>query len=676
MPQIPPSLFFPKAMLTKLLPTLLVLISLSLPNASFAQTTVYWDRNSSTAGAGGASPSGTWANNNAAANRNWSTSAAGTATTARWDGGDYAVFSAGTDATGNYTVTVSGTVGVDGITIEEGTPTFSGGVINFSDSTPDFIVNSGRTATVNSLITGSDGLTKGGAGTLILNNTANSWTGPFTINTGLVQLNTSNVIPDASDVTIASGATLLLNWGVSETIGALAGAGTLNIRGGPFNTIGNTNSTFSGVIADDGGYGTFVKQGTGTLTLSGNNTYAGVTNIESGAIVAASNTALGGSTWGNTISSGAALYLQGSINLTEGNFTLSGSGLGGAGAVRNLSGNNTLNAAINIGSAATIGSDAGTMTIVGDFNLGSNPLTVTGAGNTTLQGAVNNGAVLMDGAGTLTFAGTSSNNFGGGLTINQGTVQLNKTGSALAINGGAVAVGDGIGAVSSANLVLLGADQLALGTAVTLNADGRFALNNQSQTLNTIAGTGLIDLGTSGYLGLGVYSDSSTFSGSVTGTGTLEKLGSGTLTLGADIAYGGTFLLSGGTLALNGNDLLVDTLRITGNSVIDFGSAVASTLSVVNFIIDAGVNLTLSNWTETMDYFFAQYWAGAVFDTQGAAPMNQITFSGFADSDTRWQEYDSQITPVPEPATYGALLVGALAAVFGWRRWRQAKAAA
>jgi len=671
MQQFPPSFDYRNTMAYKPLLVFLVMFFLGLPAVSIAQTTVYWDRNSSTAGAGGASPSGTWVNNNGAPNRNWSTSSAGTATTARWDDGNYAVFSAGTDATGSYTVTVSDTVSVSGITVEEGSPTFSGGIINFGDSTPDFIVNAGTT-TVGSQITGSDGLIKGGGGTLILTNNANSWTGPFIINAGLVQLNTSQVIPDASDVTIASGATLLLNWGVNETIGALAGAGTLNIRGGPFTTIGDTNTTFSGVIADDGGYGTFVKQGTGTLTLSGNNTYTGVTNITSGAIVAGSSTALGSSTWGNTISSGAALHLQGGINLTEGSFSISGSGLGGAGALRNLSGNNTLNAAINVGTAATIGSDAGTLSVIGDFNLGATTLTVTGAGNTTLQGAVNNGAVLMDGTGTLTFAGNTNNGFGGGLTLNQGTVQLNKTGGALAINGGTVAVGDGVGAVSSADPALLGSNQLALGTAVTVNSDGRFALNNQSQTLNTIAGTGRIDLGASGHLTVGVYSGSSTFGGEITGSGIFEKVGSGTFTLGSDLAFDGAFRLAGGTLALNGNDLIADTLHITANSIIDFGSAVASLLSVTNLIVDAGVSLTISNWSDTVDFFYAQNWSGAVFNNTGVAPMNQVSFTGFSGSDTRWQGYDSQITPVPEPATYGALLVGAGLALVWWRRRKRA----
>jgi hypothetical protein len=48
--------------------------------------------------------------------------------------------------------------------------------------------------------------------------------------------------------------------------------------------------------------------------------------------------------------------------------------------------------------------------------------------------------------------------------------------------------------------------------------------------------------------------------------------------------------------------------------------------------------------------------------------MNQITFSGFSASSTQWQSYDHQITPVPEPATYGALLVAGAAALVFWRR--------
>jgi len=46
----------------------------------------------------------------------------------------------------------------------------------------------------------------------------------------------------------------------------------------------------------------------------------------------------------------------------------------------------------------------------------------------------------------------------------------------------------------------------------------------------------------------------------------------------------------------------------------------------------------------------------------------------YAGSDTKWQGYDNQITPVPEPSTYGAILLGAGLTCFGVRRWRQSRA--
>ncbi|MDI1249564.1 MAG: hypothetical protein PSV13_11935, partial [Lacunisphaera sp.] len=115
--------------------------------------TLYWDLNGNTLGAGGTSPSETWSTGGS--DKNWSTSSTGTSGgNQKWTNDRYAVFSAGTDANGTFTVSVPGTVRTAGITIEEGTPTFTGGTINFSDASPDFVVNSGLIATVNSVISG------------------------------------------------------------------------------------------------------------------------------------------------------------------------------------------------------------------------------------------------------------------------------------------------------------------------------------------------------------------------------------------------------------------------------------------------------------------------------------------------------------------------------------------
>jgi hypothetical protein len=77
-----------------------------------------------------------------------------------------------------------------------------------------------------------------------------------------------------------------------------------------------------------------------------------------------------------------------------------------------------------------------------------------------------------------------------------------------------------------------------------------------------------------------------------------------------------------------------------------------------------------------VDYFFATNWTGATANVRGAAPMNQVAFSGFSAASTGWQSYDKQITPVPEPSTYGALLIAFAGAVTLWRRSRSRPSAA
>lgn len=159
-------------------------MSLLFPAQTMAQI-LYWDTNSNAPGAG-TNPSDTWSTS--PSQKNWDPNSAGTTFKERWTDGRDAVFSAGNDATGAYTVTVSNTVSVSSITIEEGTPTFTGGTINFSDATPDFNVGSGLTTTVNSDISGTNGLTKTGAGTLVLDTSDKTYTGTTTINTGTLDL--------------------------------------------------------------------------------------------------------------------------------------------------------------------------------------------------------------------------------------------------------------------------------------------------------------------------------------------------------------------------------------------------------------------------------------------------------------------------------------------------------
>jgi autotransporter-associated beta strand protein len=179
-----------------------------------------------------------------------------------------------------------------------------------------------------------------------------------------------------------------------------------------------------------------------------------------------------------------------------------------------------------------------------------------------------------------------------------------------------------------------------------------------------------------------------TVNSDISGTNGLTKLGAGTLVFGtSDKSFSGTTTISagtldlafnqnfstvslaGGTLKLSSATTTITTLNITANSIIDFSAA--ATLNVTNFTVNAGVTLTIQNWTNASDFFYATNWTGATYDTMGSAPMNLITFTGFTANQTGWDSWDNQIRPnVPEPATYGALLIGAMTAFFAWRRRR------
>src|SRR5262249_27317403 len=122
---------------------------------------------------------------------------------------------------------------------------------------------------------GSSGLTKSGAGTLVLSNTGNAWTGTTTVNNGTLQTSANDVLPNASNVSLngagAGGTATLPRNGNSDTIGSL--------------TLGGTTVTSSAAVT------TGVA---GTLTLGGDVTYT-ATNNPLGAVISG-NLSLGSAT--------------------------------------------------------------------------------------------------------------------------------------------------------------------------------------------------------------------------------------------------------------------------------------------------------------------------------------------------------------------------------------------
>lgn len=144
---------------------------------------------------------------------------------------------------------------------------------------------------------GKTSLAKTGTGRWILNAPASprSYSGDTTVSAGTLMTNHDNPLPFGAgqgNLVIASGATFEMN-GRNMAINGLQGAGTLNQRGNTTRTLtlghGEVNATYSGVLSDtpSGTQGVLhlTKVGNGAQTLTGANTYDGVTTVEAGTLI-------------------------------------------------------------------------------------------------------------------------------------------------------------------------------------------------------------------------------------------------------------------------------------------------------------------------------------------------------------------------------------------------------
>ena len=138
-------------------------------------------------------------------------------------------------------------------------------------------------------------MTKTGSGTLTLSGANNSYIGATDIDGGTLAAAGGSAIPVLSAVVLANTAGASLSLTDSESIGSLTGGGASggNVSlGSNTLTIGtdNTDTTFAGVIS---GTGSLVKTGTGTVVVSGPNTFTGSTTIEGGTLQLGNEFALG-----------------------------------------------------------------------------------------------------------------------------------------------------------------------------------------------------------------------------------------------------------------------------------------------------------------------------------------------------------------------------------------------
>ena len=469
--------------------------------------------------------------------------------------------------------------------------------------------DAGSTLTISGNIDGAQSLTKVGAGVLVLSGN-NTWTGATIVSAGTLQLGAATGIP--TTVLTVNGGTFDLN-GFSKTVNTLSGTGGAIALGSGALTVNQLAAgTYAGMIS---GAGSLTKNGAGTLTLSGANTYSGGTtvnvgtlagnstslqgNIVNNAIVAFNQTAVGTyagamSGTGQLTKSGASTLILTGVNSYTGGTTVTAGTL--QGNTTSLQGNIAASGSAVIFDQAVAGTYAGVMS-------GNASLTKTGAGTLTLTGANSYSGGTRLNSGTVAVA--SDARLGtGGLTFNGGALQtlaaLTSTkavsllgAGTIDTNGftstfsGAITGAGSLAKTGAGTLILTGANTFTGGTTVNAGT----LQGNTTSLRNTIVNNAAV-----------VFNQTAagTYAGVMSGTGSLTKIGAGTLTLsGANIYSGGTNvtagILSGNSTSLQGS--------IVNNATVNFNQAVAGTytgaMSGAGVLTKTGVGTLVLTGTNT-----------------------------------------------------------------------------
>ena len=435
-----------------------------------------------------------------------------------------------------------------------GTYNLSGGTLSFDGTGTTSFVILGRNAASTSAsaqLPSTGVLNLSGNGDMTLTNAtlfigSNAFSSPGVAGSGTIN-QTGGVL------TVDSGSLLFLS---------AAGNGTYNLNGGTLQIGGSSLLGGNGL----GGIPTF-NLGGGTIQVIGSPLAATVDATLMPSTISTIDTNGIGATWSGVLSGGGGLAKAGG-----GTLTLSG--------INTYSGGTTINqGTIAVNADTGLGAQNGPLTFNGgtlqfDSSFDLSPLraiTLNAANNgfagggtfdtngntsTISQGIQGAGGLTKAGAGTLTLSGP--NTYTGATTVAAGTLAA-----------GAVGTLPGM-------------------TAVTVVAPGTLDLAGFNQSIGSLAGAGAVTLG-SATLTTGNDNTSTTFSGAMSGTGALDKVGTGTFILAGDNPYTGGTTVSGGALAVG--DFAHPSAALSGGGAIavDAGATLGGYGSVIGDVTNSGV---------------------------------------------------------------------------------------
>jgi subtilase-type serine protease len=513
------------------------------------------------------------------------------------------------------------------------------------------IGNSGTTGTID----GAGTLIKMGAGTLGLAGD-NTYTGDTHVREGTLQIDHAFASPATTNLTVNTGATYAISSGLGLVdVNSLAdgpnGGGSVTIGGGSELSIGfllgGATTTFGGAITGDG---SLSIEG-GVLTLTGVSLINGDLEIcfcgsltISGPGASFTATGLTGSVGGTevlgtlNVLNGAAfktndLYVEGRL-IADGNGTVV-TAEGGT-IIGPVAGFGTDPATVTISGGAVMNSQNGAV-IEDPFGATTPVVNVTGAGSTWNVSkttfpfeALSVGGFFNGGTGSLMVSAGGIVNVTGGAVIgsapgfDSATATVTGAGSRLNVDDlfvglsscgcplvGTLTVSDG-GVVNATNSISIGDNStLFIGAGALGGAVLAPAIDNEGAIIAN-------------------FTDVITLAANISGAGTLQKLGSGTLFLTGASTYTGDTTIDGGKLAVNGS--------ITSNVFVNAGGTLGGSGSVGATTINAGGALSPGNSIGTITINGSLTFAGAgnyiveVSPTAGLADRtNVIGAPGTAD---------------------------------------------